>query len=164
MRKTNPRGDLETHGFSTEAQRIIRSGIPFGPEVSADEAANSRTTQDRGLLFVAYQSNIGNGFQFIQQSKFSRTPGKALAVDIDGACAEWVNTTTFPPFKQPTIPGFDPIIGQAPDEGIRMMSGSDPKDQAENITLDRQFVVPKGGEHFFSPSIPALKQTFASAA
>jgi len=68
VRKTNPRGDLATFG-GTEIRRIIRSGIAFGPEVSADEIAAGKTSQTRGLLFVGYQSNIGNGFRFIQQSE-----------------------------------------------------------------------------------------------
>lgn len=65
-RKTNPRADLEKLGISTSNNRIIRRGIQFGPEVSAAEAANGKTTQGRGLLFAAYQSNIETGFQFIQ--------------------------------------------------------------------------------------------------
>jgi len=163
LRKTNPRGDLETHQISTEPQRIIRSGIPFGPEVSAEEAANSKTIQDRGLLFVAYQSNIKNGFQFVQQSKWSLDYRLALVVDDDDVSAGWANNAGFPVFKS-SNPGFDPIIGQAPDEGVRTMSGSNPKDQAGQLQLDSQFVVPKGGDYFFSPSIPALKERFALAA
>lgn len=69
-RKTNPRFDLNGQNIPTEKNRIVRSGIPFGPELSQDEIANKKTAQDRGLLFVSYQSNIANGFQFIQQSKF----------------------------------------------------------------------------------------------
>ena len=69
-RKTNPRADLEklTPPAKTTNNRIIRRGIQFGPEVSAEEAASGKTTQGRGLLFAAYQSNIENGFQFIQHS------------------------------------------------------------------------------------------------
>ena len=72
-RKTNPRFDLEkpapgsTSKRSISQFRIIRRGIQFGPEVSAAEAANEKTTQGRGLLFAAYQSNINKGFQFIQE-------------------------------------------------------------------------------------------------
>lgn len=74
IRKTNPRADLEDfpgvpNGISTEPRRIIRSGIAFGPEVSAAEAASAKTSQERGLLFVSYSSNIPNTFKFIQQSK-----------------------------------------------------------------------------------------------
>lgn len=84
-------------------------------------------------------------------------------VDDDDVSAGWANNASFPIFK-PANPGFDPIIGQAPDEGVRTMSGSNPKDQAGQLQLDSQFVVPKGGDYFFSPSIPALKERFALAA
>ena len=68
-RKTNPRADLQDLGFPTENRRIMRAGIAFGPEVSPDEAASGKTSSGRGLLFVAYQSNIVDGFQFIQKSR-----------------------------------------------------------------------------------------------
>ena len=43
------------------------------------------------------------------------------------------------------------------------MVGTDPKSQSTELPLPREWVVPKGGEYFFSPSIPALKGTFALA-
>lgn len=70
VRKTNPRNDLEGIGFPTEQNRVIRRGIPFGPEVLPSEHATGKTSQDRGLLFRCYQSDIENGFQFIQQCKY----------------------------------------------------------------------------------------------
>ena len=70
-RKTNPRADLESLGISTETRRIIRRGCPFGPEVNAAERTAHTTQLNRGLIFAAYQSNIVNGFQFIQHSTFS---------------------------------------------------------------------------------------------
>ena len=41
------------------------------------------------------------------------------------------------------------------------MAGTDPKSQSTELPLPREWVVPKGGEYFFSPSIPALKGSFA---
>ena len=71
IRKTNPRGDLGPDG--TTFNRIIRSGIPYGPEVSGKESLNGKTddANDRGLLFVSYQSSLSNGFKFIQECKFT---------------------------------------------------------------------------------------------
>lgn len=52
-------------------------------------------------------------------------------------------------------------IGQTNDGGVRTLSGTNPNNQTANLNLLKQWVVPKGGEYFFSPSIPALKETFA---
>ena len=43
------------------------------------------------------------------------------------------------------------------------MSGTNPQSQSTDLPLPREWVVPKGGEYFFTPSIPALKETFALA-
>ncbi|RDX44006.1 Dyp-type peroxidase [Lentinus brumalis] len=140
-RKTNPRADLEDLGISTENRRIIRRGVQFGPEVTPDEAKSGKTKLGRGLIFAAYQSNIVNGFQFIQQS--------------------WANNTGFPIQKNPIVPGFDPIIGQQSNLAPRTLSGTDPNNQGANLSLPTEWVVPKGGEYFFAPSIPALKSKFS---
>jgi len=144
LRKTNPRFDLEglTPPVSTETRRIVRRGIPFGPEVDKQEEQQKTTLQQRGLLFRCYQSSIVNGFQFVQHS--------------------WANNTAFPPQK-PETPGFDPIIGQAADPTSRTITGVDPNAQTTTLALPTEWVIPKGGEYFFSPSIPALKSTFAKA-
>ena len=46
-RKTNPRADLEALGFSTESRHIIRRGVPFGPEVTIEEASSGKTEKGR---------------------------------------------------------------------------------------------------------------------
>ncbi|KAI1193587.1 hypothetical protein F5X97DRAFT_336665 [Nemania serpens] len=148
VRKTNPRSDLDAFG-GTEIRRIIRRGIAFGPEVTNEEKKAKRSSaaskRERGLLFVCYQSNLGQGFQFMQKS--------------------WANEKTFPPKTDAvppvSVPGIDPIIGV----GIpREMVGASPDPSAANQTMDftAKWVIPRGGEYFFSPSIPALRRTFAA--
>ncbi|KAK0451293.1 fungal peroxidase [Desarmillaria tabescens] len=139
-RKTRPRGD-----FTPEetAHHIIRAGIPYGPEVTDDEATSNTTSAslERGLAFVAYQSNIGNGFRFLQQL--------------------WVNNANF---LLPST-GVDPIIGSAgtdPSSRSRPITGLDPTDPSRAITLQNDFVVSRGGEYFFSPSISAILNTIAA--
>ncbi|KAJ9618693.1 hypothetical protein H2203_008897 [Taxawa tesnikishii (nom. ined.)] len=153
LRKTNPRADLDAFG-GTEIRRILRRGIQFGPEVTDSEKKHKKSSEDekleRGLLFACYQSNIANGFQFIQHS--------------------WVNTPTFPPGKtappvDPPVPngaGVDPLIGIATP---RQLVGTDPAISAANTELEltAKWVIPKGGEYLFSPSIKALKETFAKS-
>ncbi|KAI0648827.1 peroxidase TAP [Trametes meyenii] len=146
-RKTNPRADLEDLNppAPTTARRIIRRGVQFGPEVTPDEASSGKTKFGRGLIFVAYQSNIVNGFQFIQHS--------------------WADNPGFP-IQKPFNPGFDAIIGQPTDGATipsRTIAGTDPNNQTGTLPLPAEWVVPKGGEYFFSPSIPALRNTFALA-
>lgn len=83
----------------------------------------------------------------------------------------WANNASFPPKRgaQPPVPmpGFDAIIGQNNDGpnglGPRSMVGTNPKDQSATLSLPTEWVVPRGGEYFFSPSIPALRNTFALA-
>ncbi|KAI0636148.1 peroxidase TAP [Trametes polyzona] len=140
-RKTNPRSDLSD--TATEAHRIIRRGIQFGPEVTQQEADTgvSDPAKGRGLLFVCYQSLLSRGFQFIQRF--------------------WANNPSFPPKN--VTPGFDAIIGQTNDSSTRTINGMDPKNPSGSLSLPVEWVVPKGGEYFFVPSIPALRTKFASS-
>ena len=63
IRKVYPRDELN----ETEAQRhrIIRAGIPFGPEVAPGETT---TKHERGLMFVCYQTSIERQFEYIQRN------------------------------------------------------------------------------------------------
>lgn len=77
VRKTNPRDDLEAapNGASipVEGNRIMRRGVQFGPELTAQEKATGVTAHGRGLLFACYQTNLFNGFQFLQHSEYPGT-------------------------------------------------------------------------------------------
>ena len=66
IRKARPRADLDNN----DTAPIIRRGIAYGEEVTSKET--TQTIEDRGLIFVSYQSNIGTGFSFIQKCKSSK--------------------------------------------------------------------------------------------
>jgi hypothetical protein len=68
----------------------------------------------------------------------------------------WANNIKFPPKQDPpVISGFDPIIGINEDKPRNTF---DPKANGGDLKLPFNFVVPKGGEYFFSPSIQTLKE------
>ncbi|CUA72642.1 Peroxidase 2 [Rhizoctonia solani] len=143
IRKTNPRNDLdfldkdpENPVHAVEASSIIRAGIPYGPEVTLGEKLEHHTEFPRGLAFVSYQSSLSKGFQFIQK--------------------RWANAPNFPPNKAVEA-GFDPIVGQKNGQSRETLGTS----SGSQLTLPRDFVVSRGGEYFFSPSVKALKTKFA---
>jgi Dyp-type peroxidase family len=57
IRRANPRDSLDRAGRFTMRHRIIRRGMPYGPE--GDD-------QKRGLVFVCYQASIERQFEFVQ--------------------------------------------------------------------------------------------------
>jgi Dyp-type peroxidase family len=141
IRKVYPRDDVT----QAEAQRhrIIRAGIPFGPEV---EPGETTTRQSRGLMFVCYQTSIERQFEFIQ-SRYANNPGFVEGKLRPGGGA--------------VAPGFDPIIGQAPGNGARDMDEPYPNYPAGNrrttLAMPHQFVVLTAAAYFFVPSITALR-------
>ncbi|KIM71740.1 hypothetical protein PILCRDRAFT_16772 [Piloderma croceum F 1598] len=139
LRKMNPRASKKPGlEFVQKSARIIRRGIPYGPEVNEHEAEAHASKHDRGLLFVCYQSDIGKGFHFIQQF--------------------WANDPNFPGKGD----GHDGIIGQDINNQ-RTITGMYPQNVSKPLLLPKQvFVVPLGGEYFLSPSISALNTTFAA--
>jgi len=139
LRKVNPRNSPVGPGLANvRPHRIIRQGIPYGPEVSFLENAAGKTSLDRGLLFTCYQSDLSKGFHFLQKT--------------------WANNTNFPSSGD----GFDAIIGQN-GTAVRTTGGTDPQNVGAQLTLPQLWVVPRGGEYFVAPSISALKSTFSSA-
>ncbi|CAK5272095.1 unnamed protein product [Mycena citricolor] len=132
LRKTRPRSDL---GSPEDAvHHIMRAGIPYGPEMNNTEISQNKTMAERGLAFVAYQSDISKGFQFLQQF--------------------WINNANF----VVSGTGVDPLIGTV-GGGSHDVLGLDPFTPAAVETVPMDFVVSRGGEYFFSPSLNALNST-----
>jgi hypothetical protein len=85
----------------------------------------------------------------------------------------WADSPTFPP--KPTakpagqVIGIDPIIGQQnvdpaavaldPTKDDHDDIGSFPGEETTPLTVPQEFVVTRGGEYFFSPSLGALESS-----
>ncbi len=143
IRKANPRGT--TPGTTTAAEsahRVTRRGIPYGkphPDLGCDPAEyESDKAGPRGLVFMCFQANVENQFEFIQRV--------------------WIDNNEFPKgvlFQGNT--GDDPLIGQDPGADQRW-----PKKWNNEAAGTEKFnfeaaVALKGGEYFFAPSLPFLK-------
>ncbi|KAH7096160.1 DyP-type peroxidase [Auriculariales sp. MPI-PUGE-AT-0066] len=134
--KARPRADNVSHQNS-----IYRASIPFGTEVTPAEQAShtSDPTSERGLAFVAYQSGIAAGFQFLQKM--------------------WLNNPRFATGKN-VDPGFDPILGANHGEA-RYIKGAYISNPTEAMNIPNDFIVSRGGEYFFAPSISAIRDTIS---
>jgi Dyp-type peroxidase family len=142
IRKVNPRDDTTDLGGGKPSlqRRILRRGIPYGPVLKNPKTASDDGV-DRGLLFLCYQASIEEQFEFLLE--------------------HWANATQLPKdYNQPDEPaGQDPVIGQNSSVHNRSrvftLRGSD--GNFESVTVPSDFIVPTGGDYFFTPSITAVK-------
>jgi Dyp-type peroxidase family len=134
IRKSYPRDDTGNES-DIQTHRLLRRGIPYG-EPSLDDGS---TTDDTGLVFLAYMTSIENQFEFVTKN--------------------WVNNSNF---RDPDT-GFDPILGQrAGTNRTRKFTFIDDDGNPQTITIPHDFVIPTGGGYFFSPSICALRHHISS--
>lgn len=93
IRKAYPRDEQPPGEQESNRHRLLRRGIAYGPEFQESEPPYPGSgpvpdNQDRGLLFLCYQADIEDGFEFVQRN--------------------WVNNPEFPSQGA----GVDPIISQ----------------------------------------------------
>ena len=152
IRKTNPRGDIPRGNL--DIRRIIRAGIPYGPEVDASEEQAHKSSGDRGLMFVCYQTSIVNQFEFVQQF-WANSPGF-----VSPAIPPLVKHR--PGDGTPVTVGFDPIIGQNKDH-TQPRTTDEPVpnyptgNTRSTLNEPQDFVVPTAAAYFFVPSLDALR-------
>lgn len=141
IRKSNPRGSGGAEPHEVERTHLMaRRGQTFGvrtDDPNAELPPSARPTGGVGLLFMAFNAELAQQFQFTQQV--------------------WVNNPGFPFVPEGAKPpGLDQVIGQ----------GTRPKAQcpvtwggttSELVAAAPQTVTMKGGEYFFMPSIAFLK-------
>ena len=148
IRKVYPRDDTASEA-EVQRHRIIRAGIPFGPEVAPGETT---TEHSRGLMFVCYQTSIERQFEYIQKN-YANNP-------------DFVSGKERPNRGGMVTPGFDPIIGQVSGNGAREMDEPFPNYPAGSrrttLTIPEQFVKLTAAAYFFMPSISALRGVLTS--
>ncbi|KAA1128293.1 hypothetical protein PGTUg99_021982 [Puccinia graminis f. sp. tritici] len=137
IRKSNPRNGSQAGGDSQKTilpHLMIRNGIPYGPELTGEETDSKKTKENRGLLFVAYQSEIADGFQLVQKI--------------------WCNNPRFPAQPAANVSsGLDLLIGQISDGSPRTAQNIIPAvpggntDPNNTLTALQPFVVPLGLVH-----------------
>ncbi len=133
IRKVNPR-DLGTDqgaDTNTLTMRILRRGIPFGEPFDPIRPDSN----ERGLLFLCYQTSI--------RQQFERLVNR------------WVNSTINPEENK----GFDMILGQNGEaDGSRWCIFENAQSQSKSVSTMNAWVIPTGGGYFFCPSIEALSK------
>lgn len=132
IRRANPRDAQGFDGVLANRHRIVRRGVPYGTWTPLEEPGDD--DGDHGLIFVAYQADIERQFEFVQQ--------------------QWLNY------------GNDALVGNDKDalvgshlEHERMLVTGDGREGARPVHIVtglRPFVVTRGGEYFFVPSVTAL--------
>lgn len=163
VRKSNPRlesvkegGPFAQNSETELGHRIARRGVPYGGVINESENLEELPTGGVGLLFMCYQSNIENQFEFIQRF--------------------WCNN---PAFLEPTLGGpgaiqyasgvgidavigqrrtglIDPVVDQPAVAPQNWPSGWGKPTTKIDCPVFAEFVKLKGGEYFFSPSISFL--------
>ena len=156
IRKTNPRGSGGFEALGAEQLHIMaRRGITYEdkPRVHPDDLPESGSLAefdskvapllpegDVGLLFMAYNAKLDQQFVFTQKS--------------------WADFGGFPKAPAATPPGLDGVIGQPPtpnDVHHYVKDWDDPTSPAVTFKGFNDFVVMKGGEYFFAPSLHFLR-------
>jgi deferrochelatase/peroxidase EfeB len=138
MRRINPRGQPVTGqgqpGGSNNTHRLIRRGMPYGPNYDPKQPYDGI---ERGLLGYFINSSIENQYEFV--------------------LGHWVNDSEFAGAVRLNPKSKDPMIGtQDPAESIFVIpqaSGAPPI----KVTGFSTYVTTKAAAYCFLPSVTAIK-------
>ncbi|MBC7965203.1 MAG: Dyp-type peroxidase, partial [Fuerstia sp.] len=145
IRKVNPRGTTPLTSLDSERRRrIVRRGIPYGkpmPGIADTPEPDANPAAPRGLLFMCFQQNVEDQFEFIQRTWVDNEhfPKGVLTLGLFGDT------------------GDDALIGQDADESQRWPKKWGNSDAGTKSFNFESAVTLKGGEYFFAPSIPFLR-------
>ena len=143
IRKSNPRADTA----DSKSHLMARRGMPYGRRTDKpdDGRWDDKPEAGVGLIFMAYQADIVNQFEFTQN--------------------KWVDNRQFarPLAAAGTETGIDPVIGQWPSPPPHPPAPGQVyplvwNERASALPFDFSgFVTMRGGAYLFAPSISFLK-------
>lgn len=125
------------HSHRTNDARMLRRGIPYGNDLSPETMK-----EKRGLYFLCYQSSIEKSFRQAQRAwgNFDDFPGPGAGVDV--------------------------ITGNLvdPDETWTAVANDDRGKKKSQFGWKgiNPWVLPKGGEYLFTPTISALRDVLST--
>ncbi len=142
VRRANPRDGLPFGHKLTYRHRIVRRGMPYGPELSDDPSPLERDA-DRGLVFVCLNANISRQYEVVQGEWLSDGRAFDLGADRDPLTAGPQDDGKFVLHGKPA---YKPPLG----------GGGRPATPPRLLVGLPEFVRTRGGEYLWVPSVPAL--------
>jgi Dyp-type peroxidase family len=127
IRRMNPRDGLKESGTSVRIRRMIRRGTVYGQHLP--EGLLEDDEVDRGLIFLFIGASLKRQFEFVQST--------------------WLNNGNFIVSGDQT----DPVTGHQQSGEFTIPK----RPVRRKLTGLPRFVITRGGEYFFMPSINALK-------
>lgn len=133
IRRANPRDATGFGGLLSNRHRIIRRGTMFGEWLPQDAEAEHDDDGSRGLFFIAFNASIERQFEFVQQ--------------------QWMN------FGNDFLLGNDkdPLIGNREGNDKLIIQGDGNGHPPWVTSTLPTFVVTRGGDYFFMPSLSGLR-------
>lgn len=134
IRRANPRDATGFGGLLSNRHRIIRRGVMYGDWLPDHVTAKEADDGSRGILFIAFNASIERQFEFVQQ--------------------QWMN------FGNDFLLGNDrdPLVGNRNGQDNKLVIQGDGNGRAPWLSTSLPtFVVTKGGDYFFMPSLAGLR-------
>jgi Dyp-type peroxidase family len=128
VRRANPRDALGWQGRLTQRHRILRRGMSYGPPLA--DGVTEPDGDERGLMFVCFQSSIERQFEFVQRQWLG--DGNVFGLEDDR----------------------DPVAVGTPAEGGQMVIQGSPPLFLSGLP---RFVTLRGGDYFLLPGRAGLE-------